>query len=342
MMNKNTNLPYQHQFIPRQLPNRATDANSKTAKTKAVVFPLRYFYEHLQAIRYSLKHLKQHPISSVLTTFAISISLALPLLLYVLLTNVQDLTQHWQNGTQITLFLKQQTESATTNLLLQKLRTDPDIADVRFISAEQGLTEFRAETALNDVLANLPQNPLPAVIEVRPKAHLQNPNAISDLYSRLKQEPEVNNAALDKDWINRLQHILLFFKQLTYILEGLFSTGVCLVIMVMIRLAIQQHRHDLEVLKLVTASPRYMRRPFLYTGIFYSFVGGIIAWIITEFALASLNQSVKALAHAYQSQFLLSGLSLTQSAVFIMLCILMGFVSARLAASWTIEKIKIL
>jgi cell division transport system permease protein len=75
-----------------------------------------------------------------------------------------------------------------------------------------------------------------------------------------------------------------------------------------IRLEIQQRRAEIEVTKLVGGSNAFVRRPFLYTGVFYGLGGALLGALIVTGGLAYLGQAVGVLSAQYGGKFALEGL----------------------------------
>lgn len=304
-------------------------------------FLSRYIREHFDALLNAIHHIRLYPFSSLLAALAIGLTLSFPAILYLLLHNAEAVTARWQEGTQLTLFLKKTTTPEEKDLLLEKLRSNPRIDHVNYISADEGLVQFRQATHLDEMLATFPQNPLPPVVEIYPVRKAQAPQQIANLMQTLQALPEVERSSMDQQWVERLHQIIRFLKRTTYLLEGLTLMGVCLVLGVMIRFAIQQHRHELDILKLVSASFAYMRRPFLYAGILYSVTGGLIATGIVTFMIAELNGPVSALAQSYQSNIQLTALTPVQILMLLGCCFILGWLSSRIATFWFIRNSKV-
>ena len=95
---------------------------------------------------------------------------------------------------------------------------------------------------------------------------------------------------------------------------GLLGLGVVLIVSNTIRLDILNRRAEIEVMKLVGASDRFARRPFLYSGIWYGLGGGVLALILVAIASWVLARPVDQLALLYGSAFKLGGLGLLISA----------------------------
>ena len=77
-----------------------------------------------------------------------------------------------------------------------------------------------------------------------------------------------------------------------------------------IRLDIENRRDEIEVMKLIGAPNSYIRRPFLYTGLWYGFTGGVLACLLVQAGVLALVEPARLLAGLYDSHSTLQGLSL--------------------------------
>ena len=102
-------------------------------------------------------------------------------------------------------------------------------------------------------------------------------------------------------------------QRMTLALAALLSLGVLLVIGNTIRLSIESRRDEIVIVKLVGATNAFVRRPFLYTGLWYGLGGGLVSWLIITFTVIWLSGPVANLAGLYQSQFELLGLGFGQT-----------------------------
>src|SRR3990167_7614689 len=77
---------------------------------------------HFTGIKDSIAQLSHTPIASIVTFLMIGITLALPLSLYLLLVNLQNITQVWNGSTKITLYLKTNLSSSQIDDLQDQLK----------------------------------------------------------------------------------------------------------------------------------------------------------------------------------------------------------------------------
>ncbi|MDC9724639.1 MAG: permease-like cell division protein FtsX [Gammaproteobacteria bacterium] len=268
-----------------------------------------YLLRHIQVMLFSLGQLWRQPLSSMMTIIVIGIALALPAGLYVLLDNVKQVSDQWDDATQISLFLQKDVAQEHAIKLTSQLEQWPQISNIHYQSSSQSLEEFRQLSGLGTLLDSLPSNPLPAIIIIQPNENDLRPDAIGSLLAKLEALPEVEQAQLDMEWLLRLRSINKTVQRGISILGLLLSLSVLLIIGNTIRLAILSRQSEIRVIKLVGGTNAFVRRPFLYTGFWYGTLGGIMAWLTLTFSLSLINSPVNELAKLYSSQFTLHWLS---------------------------------
>ena len=290
-----------------------------------------YLLRHLQVFFYSLGVLSRSPFATLMTTAVIGIALALPSGLHVILKNAQQLSGGWDGAAQISLFLKRAVPDDEANRLARQIQKLPEVASVSYISRGEALEEFRRLSGFGDALEALQDNPLPSVLVIRPTPVASTPAATEKLLQHLQGYPAVDVAQLDMQWVKRLYVIMEIVRRGVVVLAALLALAVLLVVGNTIRLAIQNRREEIVVMKLIGGTDAFIRRPFLYTGFWYGLFGGIIAWLLVSLSLTILSDPVERLTGLYQSQFELSGLDATTTGTLIGTSILLGLTGSWLA-----------
>ncbi len=286
---------------------------------------------HLQVFFYSLGQLSRHPLSLFMTAAVIGIALALPTGLHVLLQNAQQISGRWDGSAQISLFLKKSVTDRQARNLARQLRQRDEIARVSYISREQALKEFQQQSGFGDALKALKKNPLPSVLIIQPTLAHSKPKQTALLLGQLRRDIRVDVAQLDMQWLKRLYAIMDIIRRGVLVLAGLLALAVLLVVGNTIRLAIQNRRNEIVVMKLIGGTDAFIRRPFLYTGFWYGFFGAILAFIMVYTALLLLNGPVEKLAMLYHNRFELSRLDLGTALVLLVSGVMLGLVGSWLA-----------
>jgi len=290
-----------------------------------------YLLRHLQVFFYSIGELARAPVAAFTTIAVIGITLALPAALYVLLGNLQRAGAGWDAGAQISLFLKLDVSKTTAHALADQIRAMPEVASVRYVSRKAALAEFKRLSGFGDALNVLDANPLPAVLLVRPAHSHAGASAAERLVQTLGKLREVDLAQLDLEWVKRLDAMLRLAQRGVLILASLLAVAVLLVVGNTIRLAILNRRTEIEVIKLIGGTDTFIRRPFLYAGLFQGLLGAVLAWILVTMSLALLAGPVQDLAGLYGSRFELAGLGPQAGAGLLVAGAILGWLGSRLA-----------
>lgn len=257
---------------------------------------------HLGCFHNSFLRFVRKPFSNLLTVAVLAIALALPGGLYMLTQNILSLSSHWDTNTQITLYMQDSMTDQAAKKFALGLQKDSRLQHVEFMGRDRVLDEFRQMTGFDEALDRLEHNPLPPVILTSPATQL-DATALSLLIDDLKAYPQVEQAQLDLEWIKRLNSIIDIIQRGLLLVIILLVVTVILVVGNTIRLEIENRRDEIIVTKLFGATHAFIRRPFLYDGIWFGLMGGIISCILISITLWLLNEPVAQLAALYSSNF---------------------------------------
>ena len=306
-------------------------AGATVAKTDRRDRLVAWLSHHRRVCLSTLAELLGNPVSSMMTWLVIGIALGLPLILYVVLQNVSSISGDWGGKPRVALYLTEEATLQAGQALTRQIEQRVDIDEAVFISSTNALQEFQRRSGFGEVLSTLDRNPLPHVIEVVPA----NPDPI-DL-KRLVSAWEVNaligNVSVDLQWLERLFALLVFAERLVTALAIVLGLGVMLIMGNTIRLAIENRRQEIEVIKLVGGTDAFVRRPFLYLGFWYGLGGAVTAFFLLQTSLYFLSSPVEMLAQSYRDNFALQGLDLLGDLLLLVSGSILGIVGSVLAVS---------
>ena len=281
-------------------------ANRRPPKFKRNRNPITWLLRHAQMSLSSLGRLSRSPISTAMTAAVIGIALALPSGLHLLVDNVRDLSNTWDGTASVSLFLAESVTDEQAETVRQQIAQRPDVADTQLIDRGQALAEFRRLSGFGEALDLLDSNPLPAVVLIRPQPQLEGAEAYARMAEELQAYREIELAQVDLQWVERLGAITRTFDRAVFILAVLLAGAVLLIVGNTIRLEIQNRHSEIEIVKLVGGTDAFIRRPFLYEGLWYGVLGAAIALVLVLAALIMLDGPVQRLAGLYQSDFSLA------------------------------------
>jgi cell division transport system permease protein len=295
---------------------------------------------HLHAALNSFNFLCRRPLATLITAVIIAITLTLPTLFWVFKSNVSQLTMGWQRSGTVSLYLKPSLSLVQQHQLVTDLRHIQGVGEVSLKTPEEGIKELQEQEGMNDIMRYLPENPLPAMIEVVPAFAINTPVQMEQLFNRLQAMPQVEQAKLDRDWIRRLHAILGFVAEIANALMILLASAVVLIVGNTLRLAIHHRHEEIRVLKLIGASDPFIVRPFLYSGVWYGLIGAVFAVLFVNIFMLSLAVGLQELALVYDMHYPLKGLTVFQAYLIVLVAISLSWLGARLAVKRQLASIE--
>ena len=309
--------------------NRRRPAHAGGEPPRRILSSRTFLTRHAQMAVDSLGRLYRNGLATLMTAMVIGIALALPTGLYLLLANLDRLSGSWEGQASLSVFLKDQVRGDAATALANQLRAWPEVAEVTLITPEQALEEFRRRSGFADALAALDENPLPAVLLVAPALNSTDPVSAGMLQEKLRQLPEIDQVQLDLQWVQRLAAILETARRAVLLISALLALAVLLVVGNTIRLEIQNRREEIVVTKLIGATNGFVRRPFLYSGIWYGVLGAATAWLVVELGFWLLEAPVHHLVGLYAGTF-----TLQTRPWQLLLALLSGGIALGMLGSW--------
>jgi cell division transport system permease protein len=287
-----------------------------------------YLLHHLQSLVFSLGKIYNSPTTTIMTVAVIGITLSLPGGFYLFLKNINAMSGDFRSTTQITLYLDIKLSEDKARALERTISTTVNVASTQFISRQASLQAFRETSGFGRSIDTLSSNPLPHTIIVEPVSEADT-FAVKNLLNALQALDEVKIAKLDTEWLERLYTILEIAKRSVAIVTILFSIAVLLIIGNTIRLDIQNRRQEIIVTKLIGATNAFIRRPFLYGGIWYGLLGGLMSWLIVEIGYLAISGPLNRLNLLYQADLVLITFTFQDFIILVSSSTLLG-----LAGSW--------
>ncbi len=296
-----------------------------------IMAPLRgWLAQHARAAIGALGRLRRRPAGSLMTTAAVGIALALPAGFLLAVDNLERATTGWDGTPRLSVFVDQRLAAEAQTALQAELERLHGVREVTLITPEAGLEAFQRESGMADTLALLDSNPLPPVLEATLADSLGS-NAAQALVARVNDLDGVSETRFDRAWLERLQAIMALAGRGSSLVALLLGLTVALVVGNTIRLDIANARAEIEITKLIGGTDAFVRRPFLYTGLWYGLAGGLLAALLLGIGVAAVAGPAADLATLYGSDFELAGPGLDGTLTLILTGTGLGLLGAWLA-----------
>ncbi len=319
---------------------RQEQRQARRLNTSLSVKLLAYLNSHGQAFFSSLGRLLRMPFTSMMTIAVLAIAIALAGGFYIIVVNMQQLTGSLETSNQISLFLKSDISRQRSKVLTDRLAGRPDVSQVRLITKQQALEEFKRYSGFGNALNALQQNPLPDVIQVLPEHVLHENAKVKQLFAELQELPEVDFAQMDMQWVKRLQSIMQLARRGVMILSVLLGLAVLFITGNTIRLELQSRRDEVVIAKLVGATHAFIQRPFLYSGFWYGFFAGVIAWLVVLCMVLLLKQPVEKIALLYDGYFQVLFFGVVETLSLLLISTMLGVLGAWLVLNYQLRHLQ--
>ncbi len=293
---------------------------------------------HLHSLRQSGVRFASAPFAALANMVVIGVVLALPLGMYLLVSNVQSLASSIPTEPQISVFLTPGAAKTDVAALENRLRAVEHVRSVRFVSREAALASLKRSPGMADVISTLRENPLPDAYVVT--LGEGSAAAAERLESELKGVPGIAHVQVDSAWVRRIDALLSLGRSAVILLSALLSLALVAVTFNTIRLQILTQREEIEVSKLIGATDAYVRRPFFYWGGLLGASGGLCALLLVFLAQVLLNRNLSEFGNLYGVELRLQFLPVADAALFLAFAALLGWVGTYLSVSRHLSKIQ--
>ena len=224
----------------------------------------------------------------VIALFTVSVSLAI--------NAVGNYTlQSFQNKIDISIQFQDDAGEEKILNLKKDLESMPEVKSVTYVSKDQALAEFKEthkdEEYINQSIEELGDNPLFAVLNVKTNKLEQckkvddYANGNENYKSIIKKIDYKENKAVIDNFSNALDNIRKGIGALTL----LFVAISILIAFNTIRLAMYSHRVEIEIMRLVGASNRYIKLPFIIEGAIFGAIGCVVTLLLAYVLSVSLS-----------------------------------------------------
>jgi cell division transport system permease protein len=197
------------------------------------------------------------------------------LLLYV---NLKELAGSLQNEIKVVVYLAEDPGLKGVSDLQRRLKSEPEVASVLYISKEQALTEFRAQfPSEQHLLDGLGENPLPASFVLTIAPPFRSSPAVKRLSERLAALPGVAQVQYSQDWIENLAGMVRYFELGALAVGGILSVASMTIIANTVRLTLYARKDEIEIMRLIGATRTFINIPYLLEGAMLGALGGAVS-----------------------------------------------------------------
>ena len=255
----------------------------------------------------AIKDILDHRFLSTVTIVTIAIAILIASAFALFFVNANAIVNSWKKGIRIMVYLKSDSSEIKVSDIKNKIESMKGVKDVRFISKKEALERLKEQMKRqSSLLDDLQENPLPDAFEVRLTDDFQNQDNVETLATRLESFSQVDEVEYGQVWLGRFTNVLNLFRLTGYAMGALFFGATVLIVANTIRLVLYSRREEVEIMRLVGATDRFIRAPFYIEGLIQGALGGIIglAALFVLFMLISSNVDKSLTSNLFAIRFL--------------------------------------
>lgn len=222
------------------------------------------------------QRLRRTPYQSIAAIFMIFITLFVMAVFLVLAAGSFAILSYFESKPQLTVFFKDEKSKTSIEGLTEKLKTTGKVASTVYISKEQALSIYREQNKNDPLLLEMvTADILPSSLEI----FATSPQYLSELSEMVKNEPGIDEVVFQKDIVNALISWTSTIRKVGSVFILVLTAATFFILLTSIGMKVALHKEEIEILKLVGATPWYIRRPFIFGGVGYGLIGATLAWI---------------------------------------------------------------
>jgi len=200
-----------------------------------------------------------------LSVFSLSVAFVCLAAALLVVTNLQAIEKRWAHAGRASIYLKDDATSSDVTQLKNALAKVSGVTAVRYVSSGQARDVFTKDEDPKGALAALPAEAFPASLEVDVAPDVTD-EGLTEIVSKLEKLPAVDDVETYQSWTERLARLVRGGVAASAVLAVIVLLSVLAVVGSTMRFALQRRRAEVEVLRLVGATDRFVKAPFVVEG----------------------------------------------------------------------------
>lgn len=245
----------------------------------------------------------------------------------LLMMHAQKLSNHFRENIGFEIVMNSNVKEASIIKLQKELDAMPAVKSTEYITKEEAIRRLSDDLG-EDFLQWLgnEENPLLPSIDVHFNAEYANPDSLNVIEQQLLKSKDIKEIYYQKSLVDLIDQNV---NRIGMVLMGISIILLIIAITLIrntIRLRIYANRFLVRSMQLVGATPAFIRRPFIRSGILQGFFGALLTDLLLALLLYGLTKRIPELSFVQDYRIVIS--------IFvgiILLGILLGGLSTRLA-----------
>jgi cell division transport system permease protein len=230
----------------------------------------------------ALRDLRRAGRVAVSAILLISLSLAALGAFWLLSSNLGRAVDQFRERVKIVVYLKREPSTAESTALVERVRRMTGVGGVRYVGKSEALGTLKQVLGKDAAVADsLPQNPLPASLEITSTAEGATVEGARSLVTRLSALPETEEVGGGLEWMDRFAQVQRLLWLFGLGVGAVLAGAAILTVATATALVLHVRRDEMEIMRLVGAPEHVVRLPLLMQGMMQGLIGAVLAvWVL--------------------------------------------------------------
>lgn len=236
----------------------------------------------MKALRYFLSevgfNVRQYRATVAVTVVTVAFTMLLFGIFLLLYVNLAAAVASLQSGTRLILYLRADLDESDIQTVQAAVRKEAPDLEIVYVSKEQAAKTFRDAMEGNELLLKgLGENPLPASIELMLDRRSAQSEPVRELARRLGRIDGVADVQYGREWIETLSGWVGLVEYMGWLYGGILGLAALVIVANAIRLTVFTRMEDIQILRLIGATRRFIEFPYIVEGAVVGLFGSVIA-----------------------------------------------------------------
>ena len=247
-------------------------------------------------IRRAIEDILRNRFLNIITIVTISLSILIVSAFILFFINTNEFVNIWKDGIPAMAYLKPKVEESELSIIKENIQA-LGVQHVRYISKEEALNTLKAQMkSQSSLFQNLSENPLPDAFEIRIIAPGDDWKKIESFAIQIESLEQIEEVEYGQKWLGRFVHVFRLLRFAGYALGGIFFMATIFIVANTIRLVIYTRNEEIDIMRLVGATDRFIKIPFYFQSIFQGALGAIIGltalYILFQFLTSGVEHGL--------------------------------------------------
>ncbi len=293
-------------------------------------------YDHVYPFfKLTANNIRRHPIINLISIMIISIAMLMLALYFLAYINTDRVVSTWRSDLKVAVYLEDDLSPESVARLKDFCLDLNEVVHLDYISKNEALSRFKVTLGKDSgFLDDLPENPLPASLELLLDAEVADISAVELLARQLQRQSGVDEVVYGSYWLRQLFSLLKMVRYFGFIFASFLSAVTVFVVASTIRLSLFARRETIRVLYLVGATRRFIVMPYLFEGIFQGAVASTIALLLSYIGFSYFKLWLQEQVPQWSIAPMLEFFNIYSFLTFLLLGTLLGVAGFLISSHW--------